>query len=286
MLSNYLFIDTFMPELPLKLELSRMSRPDVYLLLAPFLPGGVVLGAVMLRNWQLASKIIYSHFLGYYTKITLLALAAYFLGFLVRFISEAISREVSRLLLKYVPVEKQNQAFRPWNALEWRRLARLFIGPKLTPETDFPLDEARYQQLALAIEQISNPEQKRSQAEELARAADALRGADLQWTNWYFILRNYINNEEALKDDLFRHQIIFLFNACGMAGIIALILVPEARNWFLWLLFSSTVLIGLVFPFAVARTASTWLALDNVMSAQMLKIIREERSKEGKTAST
>jgi hypothetical protein len=50
-----------MPEFPVKLELSRMSRPDVYLLLAPFLPGGSVLGAIVVRNWPLAARFIYSH---------------------------------------------------------------------------------------------------------------------------------------------------------------------------------------------------------------------------------
>lgn len=271
-----------MPELPVKLELSRMSRPDVYLLLAPLLPGGALLGAIVLRNWPLAAKFIYSHFLGYYSKITILALAAYFLGLLMMFVSEAISREVSRQLGRWIPHPNQNQNYRPWNALEWRRLARLFIGSKLTPETDLPLDNARYEQLAATIEQISDPEQKRAQATQLVQAREALLGADLQWMNWYFILRNYISNEEALKNDLFRHQIIFLFNSCGMAGLIALILVPDARNWFLWVLFGTAELIGLVFPFAVDRLSSTWPAYDNVMSAQMLNIIRKERGREDK----
>jgi len=39
-----------MPELPVKLELSRLSRFDVLNLLAPLVPGGVVLGAVALQN--------------------------------------------------------------------------------------------------------------------------------------------------------------------------------------------------------------------------------------------
>src|SRR5438874_2701655 len=142
-----------MPDLPIKFELSRMSRPDVYLLLAPFLPGGVVLGAVMLRTWPLATKLTDSRFLGYYSKMTILTLAAYFLGFVTMFVSEVTSKSFSELLNRCIPNPKQNDAFRPWNALEWRRLARLFIGPKLTPETDLPLDNARYQQLAMTIEQ-------------------------------------------------------------------------------------------------------------------------------------
>jgi hypothetical protein len=76
----------------------------------------------------------------------------------------------------------------PWNSLDFRRLARLFIGPSLNPETDMPLSPERYEQLAKQIEQISDPEQKRSQAEQLLQSRDALLGADIQWMHWYFVL--------------------------------------------------------------------------------------------------
>jgi hypothetical protein len=44
-------------------------------------------------------------------------------------------------------------------------------------------------------------------------------GADLQWLSWYFILRNYINNEQAVKDELFRHQVVFLLMPAGLLAL-------------------------------------------------------------------
>jgi hypothetical protein len=225
-----------MPDL--KVEIPRIARPDVYILLAPFLPGVLLLASVVTANLPLFIAFFQTTFIGYYSKLACVVLLTYVLGQMLMTLANIISFALAATLLPYVP-NRSSTENKPWHHPEWRKLTRRFVGAELTPATDFPFNVQNYEAVLQAAKQIANPEEQNRALSQLFEARDALMGADREWLNWYFILRNYTRSEEAEKDERFSHQLGYLFNACGIAGLVLLTLVPEARNSFLWFLFGS-----------------------------------------------
>ena len=190
--------------------------------------------------------------------------------------ANVVSFILADVVLPHVP----NATFKntPWNRPEWRKIARAFIGDQFTPKELFPHDEAQFQH---AIQDAAPlpPAQKQMLIQTANARKVELLLADNEWLNWYFILRNYPYYDQTIRDVRFGHQMVYLYHACSLAGLTAIILIPDIRNWFLWFLFIFGSLFGFAYPFAVKFSSNSLPQWDNVMAGQMLRIVHRDAAK-------
>ncbi|PYU95199.1 MAG: hypothetical protein DMG25_04910 [Acidobacteria bacterium] len=259
--------------MPVSFDLPKLSRIDLYLIFAPLFPGIILLGTITETNRSLSAEFIQTASIGYYSKVVCLFAVAYFLGLMTISLAGLFSETISHALGLHVPVPSYvNQ---PWNQAEWRKLAREFIGHDFVPSELAPLSPLEYA-TTVATAPLLDPDPEKRQ-EKLA-SLNVRRATDEEWSRWYFVLRNYVVSESKLERSEFEWRLFYLLHPCGIAGTVALILVPAARNWFLWVLFLFFLVTGFVFPFLVRYSAAVSLPVrDDIMCAQMLKILRQER---------
>ena len=112
-------------ELPLKVELPRLSHLHVLQLLLPFVPGIVVT-----VGWALTASSPVQKFeaigLGYKMKLVVAVALAYIIGLTAMAVTETADAIVMRLL-------RREPSTSPWANSYWRRVATTYVGSELSP---------------------------------------------------------------------------------------------------------------------------------------------------------
>jgi hypothetical protein len=114
-------------ELPLKVELPKLSRIHVLELFVPFVPGTVVTVCLMLGAAPLAQRFL-GLAIGYRTKLALAVALTYVIGLAMMTVVQSINSLLMGLL-------KPPSEALPWNNSYWRRVAVSYVGSNLSPAT-------------------------------------------------------------------------------------------------------------------------------------------------------
>ncbi len=112
-------------ELPLKVELPRLSHIHVLQLLLPFVPGIVVTVGLALSSSSLAQRFEVIG-VGYKTKLAVAVALTYISGLAVLTVTQTVNSIVMRRIGHERPAE-------PWNNSYWRRVATTYVGSALSP---------------------------------------------------------------------------------------------------------------------------------------------------------
>ncbi|OFW37688.1 MAG: hypothetical protein A3J28_18990 [Acidobacteria bacterium RIFCSPLOWO2_12_FULL_60_22] len=193
--------------IPFNIDIGRISFPTTIEVLAPFLPGGVLVTGILFGRPDLLSKLTGLTALGYFTKLGLAVFVAFSSGFVLFFLSFLLSVLIAMPLLFWSQrgISTNNYIF---SDVAWRKAAAEFLG-KLSPSTQ---------------------ETEQSKTE---------------WLSWHNALEEYLDKEER-KEEWVTMLYTGLLHSVGWAVGIILILSPDFRHPLIYLLASVTIVAGLV----------------------------------------
>ena len=112
-------------ELPFKFEIPKLSHLHFLQVLAPFVPGIVVVMCLAYGD-QPAARQIWDVGLGYKTKVALGLAMTGVIGLAVTSVTQAANNFVMRLIARPRPAA-------PWANSYWRRVAAAYLGSPLSP---------------------------------------------------------------------------------------------------------------------------------------------------------
>lgn len=159
----------------------------------------------------------------------------------------------------------------PWNHMPFRITAREFIALPGLPELIAAHDENAYLSALKEAEKNRDPNTiDLLQREKVKRLTN-----DLQWSEWYWTVKNFVLNEDRTTRDSSAQLQYVIFTSLGWSGLLSLIVEPAFRHWSLWVLATLLVLCGMLAVWGVAR--STVPEFDNILTAEMLNHILDRK---------
>ncbi len=205
----------------------------------PLIPGGLFIGGLLMAHPGLALSVRNALGLGENVGFAVLVFVAYTTGFVLFAASGILTGIVSGIT--------QGLVFRSWTpkgwswllsqSTIWRQVATAFLGKALAPASP------ENQPPTSVMEKIKAPFNELRNKQQ----HDAL------WEEWYRILQDYL-----LRDvPVISNDTAFVWVALQSTGwaIVALcFLSPHARHWGEYLLASTFILFGALFPFFAMLT--------------------------------
>ena len=216
------------------LNFGPTSLDRVYQFSLPLIPGGLFMGGVLLAHPEIGASLRHSLGLSESANLFVLAFLAYVSGFVLFAASGIVAGTVSGIV--------QSLVFRRWTPLRWSRslsqctawrsVAASFLGDKLAPALP------QTQPTTSAFEQIMASINKLGEKQNY----------DAMWEEWYRILQDYLLRDAPIisNDAVFTWVAL---QATGWAGVGLCFFDPAARHWIVYLLTSTFILFGSLFPF-------------------------------------
>lgn len=118
--------------LPLKIDLGRLPQRLVFQIIGLFIPGFVLVVGGLLARRDLAAEFFSAQTIGYYSKIALILIAAWVVGWTLFLIVLG----GPNYLLGQLWIRTQPPINAPSKETEWRKVAKKFIGDDLAPTND------------------------------------------------------------------------------------------------------------------------------------------------------
>jgi hypothetical protein len=160
---------------PVKFDLSQLSYSAVLIITLPFISGGVFLCGSLYINLAGSRLLVTTPDLPTAAKVTLALFAAYVIGLLLHFTTNALTGSAGWMIGYLIGSRmSKTETIVPWQNSVWRKVARRYLG-WLAPSTDEPyfpeihrqalkdamaMTDPELQQRALAYcEQTYNPRQ-------------------------------------------------------------------------------------------------------------------------------
>lgn len=160
----------------------------------------------------------------------------------------------------------------PWKNAQWRKTAKKFIGQGLAPEQETPYSDQAFQMAVEATKaHVTDPHKRMEQLMQNLASSLELQKADLEWHNWFQILRAYFPPFDARSENAY--TVVSAIHALGWAGIVLLILTP-LNHGFLWII--SLVALVLGFLWSLFLWPDPW---GYQLTARMLREFREEQQR-------
>jgi hypothetical protein len=129
--------------LPIPIDLKTFSFERAYELLAPFLPGGVLVFGVLLGRPDVVARIEDALVLGPYSRLAVLIVASYLSGFILFYVSAVPTITLGAILGVLVraarwlrPSRDPRQNLASSNRQAWRRIAVKIFQADLFPEAE------------------------------------------------------------------------------------------------------------------------------------------------------
>jgi hypothetical protein len=210
------------------------SFDRAYQLSLPLIPGGLFTGGLLMAHPGLALSARNALGLGENMGFLVLVFVAYAVGFVMFAASAILTGIVSGIT--------QGLVFRSWTPTRWswllsqstvwRQVATEFLGKVLAPAMPENQPPTSVMEKIMApMKDLSNKQQH-----------DAL------WEEWYRVLQDYL-----LRDvPVISNEIAFVWvglQATGWASVALCFMSPHARHWAVYLLSSTFILFGALFPF-------------------------------------
>lgn len=162
-------------ELPVKLEIPKLSHLHILNVLLPFVPGIVVTLGLSLSGSPLANKM-WMFGLGYKTKLTLAIAITYICGLAMMMVTQVVTGRLRKLIFRHKAIGA------PWDNSYWRQVAIEYLGDSLAPAngpltaeaikkmtpSDLDASTARYRQTIQLLEQTKSDSAKNSTDEAVA----------------------------------------------------------------------------------------------------------------------
>jgi hypothetical protein len=237
--------------LPVPVDLKSLSFDRTYELLAPLLPGGVLVFGVVLGRPDLLAQAEAALGLGHYAGWVLLLIGAYISGFVLYHVSgfplviPAATAVALMTLARSKADPRQNLAAS--KRLSWRRPAIKLFGADLFPEA--------------------------------SQDGGSGQPTDEQWHDWYNALQDYMWREYEIPRDA--RATIDILNGMGWAIIAVRIATPVFHHWlFLAAAILSIALYPLVFVGIHMNYSSTTLPTYWGFTARLLRELREKEKRD------
>ena len=152
--------------------------------IAGIVPGGAVLWMVYLRYPTWIASIIYSPFLGYRTKLSIMLVLAFLIG-------NSVTKLLSRLAGAFggavgaISASRSTQSMSdaaPWRDLRWWAAAKTYLG-NIAPKDTFPMSDSSFNFRIQLIQQ--SPDDQAERTNELIRERLGYQFDDSEWASWY-----------------------------------------------------------------------------------------------------
>lgn len=127
-------------DLPLKVEVAKLSHVHLLQVLVPFLPGSVISIGLALGNPWVGEQMRMAD-IGYRTKLFLALVLTYMLGFAFTTVTRNVNDQVLFLIWK------SSKAV-PWDNPYWRRVVAQYLGTDLLPLIPESTDEVSAEYMA------------------------------------------------------------------------------------------------------------------------------------------
>lgn len=231
--------------IPVRVDLPKISGPGTVGALVPIIPGGILLLGFLAVEGESAIRFLSTQLLGYYTKILLLIALGYVAGVLLHTVILVITQFVAFLLGYTLGFFMSDRSWvpSPWKRIEWRKVAREYIGERLAPNLDDPYFEENYKRAMEETEKIKDPQARIQKMIQLTDYYLPIQQADLEWYNWYQILTARFSKTNA--PSLIQQHLLYSVYSGGWAGLVVLVLAPSI-HWLVWALCVFGIALGIV----------------------------------------
>lgn len=198
----------------------QLALERIYQLFLPLIPGGTLVGGLVLAHPAASNTMAATLGLGRYSRVGLLVLIVYIVGWLLHGFSIFVTGNCSALLGYIVgkkwPPKRENEV--PSKSFIFRRVASEFLGTALTP---------------------SPPAQP---------PLLPFLGNDVEWQDFYNVLQDYVLRGKAVVSNegwfIFTHM-----QATGWALLYLYSRTPLHRHWSVIVVAISVIFLGATFPF-------------------------------------
>jgi hypothetical protein len=152
--------------------------------IAGIVPGSAVIWMVYLRYPTWIVYIIYSPFLGYKTKLSIMLVLAFLIG-------NSITKLLARLAGAFggaigaISIGQSTQSTydtAPWRDLRWRAAAKTYLG-NIAPKDTFPMSESSFNLRLQLVQQTQGDQTDRT--DQLIRERLEYSFDDSEWASWY-----------------------------------------------------------------------------------------------------
>jgi hypothetical protein len=224
----------------IKLDFSRVAYSNVLELLAPVVPGGILAVGTLVLNPTLAGRILSNLYLGYRSRLAAAIFISYAAGLLLNLLVSYTSFFVG-FMFGYTGIYKLLPNKTPWQNLHWRKLARRFLGPDLSPITDdFYFKELHEQKLKEA-NAIPDAEERSRQVKLVQEFFVPKSEADAEWYWWYQILDKYFANSQSGPAPW--QYFLSMVHTASWA-VILLMVLNHRNHWLAWVLCITGIFFG------------------------------------------
>lgn len=250
-----------MPDI--KLDLSRVTYSTVLeIVVAPVVPGGVLATGTLFLNPRLAGILLSSPFLGYRSRIVIAVFICYTAGLMLNLVVSYTGALVGYLVGHIFREAFAKHMPTPWKTLQWRKVARNFLGSTFAPETDDLYFPALHSQLIDEANRQTDPEFKSRQLAFAEQFHGPKQRSDGDWQMWYWILAKYFALTRWWAAPW--QYYMSLIHTVSWA-VILLMVLNRRYHWLAWVFCLFGIVIGTLAgwfsggvyadPFAVEQTA-------------------------------
>lgn len=225
----------------IKLDFSRVTYSNVLEIIAPIVPGGILAVGTLVLNPSLASKLLSNPYLGYRSRLVLAIFVSYVAGLLLNLLVSYASYFVGYMLGLTLGSKLFPNPPTPWTCLQWRKLARKFLGADLAPETDELYFKDLHQQKLKETEAIPDAGQRASQSQFVQEFFRPKIESDVAWYWWYQTFEKYFATPQSIAAP-WRYFLSMLHTASW--AVILLMALNHRHHWFAWVLSITGVFFG------------------------------------------
>lgn len=248
--------------------------------ICPLMVGGtLVVGTLILRP-EARAFFFSIREVGYYSKLTVLAVACLISGYLL---IAAIETVMYRVLMLANRLTKNRLAGRkmvsnpPWLSKNWQLVAKDMIGDRFLPAMLWVDEQAAIKDAKFRAEQMSDQNKKKAEMDNIQKLELDSQDNARQWKGWYYVLREYFDlPDQATRESFYTVSTI---HALGWVGIL-LIFVSRHFSW-LAILWCGLLIIYGIGGLIYRMRCGGYFGFDNQLTpliAAMLHNIRKEPS--------
>jgi hypothetical protein len=252
----------------------RLFRPSAFNLLAPIVPGGILVVGIAALSKSAAlvplagvPQAALTVFLAYAAGIVLYTLTGCIFGL--------FGHLFALLMGKWLDPE---QGHEPWKDRQWRLVASRFVGKALCPDATPPVDAElfRMQLETMELLVLDPLEQTKKAAEAMQVQSDRQR-ADFDWFELYHALALWFPLPPPIVFS--EYPFVAIVNATALAAIAALT-AAGSTDWRLWLSFL-VLLISFLYELVVALNYARSPSGRYYQMSGMLRLLRAEGANPG-----
>lgn len=196
----------------------------------------------------LASMVHFEHGLPGYLTLALLLFVAYVCGFVLFYGSSSLSHMFAGAILSRQPITLISEVFS--KNTSWRKAARKFLGPELTPETLETFNPQVFEMELKAAQAIPDEALRLVETQRVHQEHNPRKVSDFAWQNWYDAMLYYFY-PKRFHWDWEPMSAMTIFHAIGWAGIFLFLVVPAFRHPLFIIVSLFTTLCGLLYPWGV-----------------------------------